>query len=443
MGSRSGEWGPLNGNLYSPFPPLPLNIQPPTIYDFFHINAGAPNWRQASSAVADSDRLYDHLHGSRLHLACGEGYPRGIWLRCGDDGLDLQRIQFVVRALSDPRLAGGSVRPRRVLAIFVFWWSAFTAATSLALGKWSMYVVRFLFGMGEAGAFPTATRALSFWLPASERAAQGITHSGARLGAALTPPIAVALIASFGCAASFYIFGLIGALWAVLWLWYYRDRPEQHASVNAAEIAVIRRRQNRPSSGRAGSLGTDSAERKPAADLRDVFLLQLQPLDLPVVVPDLPAGCARDSLSSRWDSGHMVPLIAATIGDTVGGWLSDHLVGSSEFAFARRAVAITGFALAAACILPATLTEDRYFVGRVHDGGIVLPGADGRRVMGGGDGCGTGIRRLGFGRYEHVRQFCGMLSSVATAYWCSSSTGRRRFWWPAACACLARSLSAH
>src|SRR4030095_6939448 len=94
---------------------LPIPYSPTTnhlqIYDYFHSAAGALNWRQASSAVADGDRIYDHLHGSRLHLACGDGYPQRIWLRCGDDGLDLQRVQFVVCALSDPgRLAGGSVR---------------------------------------------------------------------------------------------------------------------------------------------------------------------------------------------------------------------------------------------------------------------------------------------------------------------------------------------
>jgi len=54
-------------------------------------------------------------------------------------------------------------------------------------------------------------------------------------------------------------------------------------------------------------------------------------------------------------------LIAATIGDTVGGSLSDHLARrTGNLRFARRAVAICGFVLAAACIIPATLTEDRY-----------------------------------------------------------------------------------
>src|SRR5262247_4948160 len=135
---------------------------------------------------------------------------------------------------------GDRFGPRRVLAVIVLWWSVFTAATSLALGRWSMYGVRFLFGVGEAGAFPTATRSLSHWLPAGERGfAQGITHSGARLGAAITPPIVVLLITAMGWRSVFYIFGLIGVIWALYWFWYYRDRPEQHRSVNEAELAVI------------------------------------------------------------------------------------------------------------------------------------------------------------------------------------------------------------
>lgn len=135
---------------------------------------------------------------------------------------------------------GDKFGPRRVLTGIVLWWSAFTAATALSVGKVSMYGVRLLFGAGEVGAFPTATRALSLWLPARERGfAQGLTHSGARLGAALTPPLAVYLITSFGWRSVFYIFGALGAVWAASWYWYYRDQPSQHASVNEAELAII------------------------------------------------------------------------------------------------------------------------------------------------------------------------------------------------------------
>jgi sugar phosphate permease len=258
---------------------------------------------------------------------------------------------------------GDRFGPRRVLAVIVLWWSVFTAATSLALGKWSMYVVRFLFGMGESGAFPTATRALSFWLPASERGfAQGITHSGARLGAALTPPIAVALIAGFGWRSVFYIFGLIGALWAVIWLWYYRDRPEQHASVNTAEIAVIQEDgKTTPSSGRAQ---VPWGQILRSGNLRLICAMYFcYNYSLWIYLSWFPTYLleARGFNFKQMGFWHMVPLIAATIGDTVGGWLSDHLVRRGRnLRFARRAVAITGFALAAACILPATLTEDRY-----------------------------------------------------------------------------------
>ena len=70
---------------------------------------------------------------------------------------------------------GDRVGPRRALSLIVIWWSLFTSATTLAWNAISMAAVRFLFGMGEAGAFPIATRSLSRWmLPAERGFAQGI-----------------------------------------------------------------------------------------------------------------------------------------------------------------------------------------------------------------------------------------------------------------------------
>ena len=84
---------------------------------------------------------------------------------------------------------GDRIGPRRALAIIVMWWSAFTSLTAFAWSATSMIVVRFLFGVGEAGAFPIATRSLSRWMLPGERGfAQGVTHAGSRLGAAMTPP---------------------------------------------------------------------------------------------------------------------------------------------------------------------------------------------------------------------------------------------------------------
>ena len=80
---------------------------------------------------------------------------------------------------------GDRIGPRRALAIIVTWWSLFTSATALTWSAWSMAACRFLFGMGEAGAFPIATRSLSRWMLPDERGwAQGVTHAGSRLAAA-------------------------------------------------------------------------------------------------------------------------------------------------------------------------------------------------------------------------------------------------------------------
>ena len=69
---------------------------------------------------------------------------------------------------------GDRVGPRRVLTRIVVWWSVFTAATATAVGFYSLAVVRFLFGMGEAGAWPNVAKALARWFPSNERGtAQG------------------------------------------------------------------------------------------------------------------------------------------------------------------------------------------------------------------------------------------------------------------------------
>jgi sugar phosphate permease len=260
---------------------------------------------------------------------------------------------------------GDRFGPRRVLTSIVLWWSAFTAATALAWGKGSMFAFRFLFGLGEAGAFPTATRALSHWLPASERGfAQGITHSGARLGAAITPPIAVFLITMLGWRSVFYIFGLMGAVWAAYWFWYYRDRPEQHAAVNEAELAIIREKRE------AGAPVSVERVSVPWGKILSSFNLWLlcamyfcYAYSIWVYLTWFPTYLqeARGFSLKQMGFWHMVPLIAATIGDTVGGWLSDHLARrTGNLRFARRSVAIAGFVAGALCINPATLTDDRY-----------------------------------------------------------------------------------
>ena len=106
----------------------------------------------------------------------------------------------------------------------------------------SFTITRFLFGVGEAAAFPAASRAILPWLPAERRAfGQGFQHAGSRLGAAVTPLIVVFLIAEYGWRQAFFTFGIIGIVLAVVWVVYFRNTPEQHSQVNAGELTILRR----------------------------------------------------------------------------------------------------------------------------------------------------------------------------------------------------------
>jgi MFS transporter, ACS family, glucarate transporter len=137
-------------------------------------------------------------------------------------------------------LLGDKIGVRRVLLQIVLAWSVFTALTGAAWNVVSLWVIRFLFGAGEAGCFPILTRMLSMWLPARERVtAQGMLWAFARWGGAFTPPLVLAAISLFGWRYSFVAFASLGLVWcAVFWFWF-KDNPRQHTSVNDAERELL------------------------------------------------------------------------------------------------------------------------------------------------------------------------------------------------------------
>jgi ACS family glucarate transporter-like MFS transporter len=137
--------------------------------------------------------------------------------------------------------------PRLMLTRIVLWWSAFTMLTGAASGFASLLSIRFLFGAGEAGAFPTIARSFSRWFPRGERGtANGVLFLGSRLGGMLSAPLALLLIRSWSWRAAFVIFGATGVGWALVWYRWYRDRPSEHGSVNAPELALIQEGADEP-----------------------------------------------------------------------------------------------------------------------------------------------------------------------------------------------------
>lgn len=253
---------------------------------------------------------------------------------------------------------GDRFGPRRALTGVVLWWSTFTAATAMTWSAGSMMVCRFLFGMGEAGAFPIATRSLSRWMLPSERGwAQGVTHAGARLGGAVTPVFVALLIVQFGWRMPFLAFAVLGVAWAALWFWYYRDTPREHASVNAAELEMIE-----------GALGAGRAR----VSVPWRHLLANSQLWVLSAMYFCYAYCINIFLTwfpkylhdaRGFDIALMglfasMPLMAGVVGDLLGGWVSDLLVKRGlGLKMARRSVAVVGF-LTAAVMIPLAAAAD-------------------------------------------------------------------------------------
>jgi MFS family permease len=232
---------------------------------------------------------------------------------------------------------------------------ACTVLTGAAGGFASLFALRLALGFGEGAAFPTATRAMSNWTPVGNWGfAQGITHSFARIGNALTPPLMAALLAFLTWRASFVLLGLVSVLWLVAWAWYFRNEPREHPAMTEADLAAL-------------------PARAPA--VRPVIpWLRLARRILPVTIVDfcygwtlwlflswIPAFFFENyhlnlQASAMFSAG---VLFAGVVGDTVGGVVSDRLLRKTgSLIVARRSVLVAGFLGAFVFLLPVVLIHD-------------------------------------------------------------------------------------
>ena len=123
---------------------------------------------------------------------------------------------------------GDRIGPRRVLTRIVAWWSAFTALTGAVTGYYQLLIIRFLFGAGEAGAFPNASIVVSRWFPPRQWATMsGVILMASQFGGAISPLLVLPIQMRYGWRMSFYVFGAIGVVWSAVWYAWFRDSPEE------------------------------------------------------------------------------------------------------------------------------------------------------------------------------------------------------------------------
>lgn len=129
---------------------------------------------------------------------------------------------------------------RKVLTTIVLWWSLFTALTGMAGGFVMLITVRLLFGLGEAGSYPSMTGVIGKWFTRSETGkAQGAIWAASRLGGALTPFLVIPVIAWLGWRTAFFILGGMGLLWSIAWYCFYRDKASDIKGILPEELEKL------------------------------------------------------------------------------------------------------------------------------------------------------------------------------------------------------------
>jgi MFS family permease len=133
---------------------------------------------------------------------------------------------------------GDRIGPRRVLTRIVLWWSGFTTLTGVVTGYYPLLLTRFLFGAGEAGAYPNASVVVARWFPVHERGrAFGAIMMAGQIGAAFAPLLVLPIQSHYGWRACFLAFGILGVVWSGIWYAWFRDSPAQRPGIGAAELA--------------------------------------------------------------------------------------------------------------------------------------------------------------------------------------------------------------
>lgn len=259
---------------------------------------------------------------------------------------------------------GDRFGPKKVLTAIMTWWSVGAALTGAATGLVSLFAARFFLGLGEAGAFPVATRGMQLWFPKSERGrVQGTTRFFSRFAAAITPLLAGSIMAAFGWRAIFYTFASLGLIWAAVFHWVYRNRPEEHPGVNQLELAEIR------GPNPVNSLAPSATQSK-ATPWKSIlgspnmwyialgyccfffgtnFYLTWYPTYL--------REYRHMTLQALGIMGS-IPLLVGMVGDLVGGGLTDALYKrTGRLRFSRRLVAAPAMLLSGAFVIPAATTR--------------------------------------------------------------------------------------
>src|ERR1051325_4055646 len=314
-----------------------------------HVRHGVLAFTLALTAISYLDRVCISMAApfikEELHLS-----QRQIGLMFGAFTLAYAVLEVPAGWLAD------RFGPRLMLTRVVIWWSVMTAATGFVGGLISLLLIRFLFGMGEAGTFPGISRAYAHWLPVRAHGnAFGLAVMTALLGGAVTQKLTAALLSSLNWRWVFPLYSLAGLVWAAAWYWWFRDDPRNHSSVNEAELQLIEVLPPAPHPPvpwkemlRNSNLITVCVMYFGIIYGWYFFLTWLPTYLMKARGFDLKAAGALS----------MLPMLCMAAGVALGGWLSDLLTKHWGPRHGRRAPGLIGLPIASVIFFAATFSSD-------------------------------------------------------------------------------------
>ena len=246
---------------------------------------------------------------------------------------------------------------RSILALIVLWWSLFTAFTGMAGGLVSLLVIRFMFGIGEAGSSPCSTGVISRWFKKEEVGkAQGYVWAASRMGGALTPFVVIPMMVWVGWRSAFYLLGAVGIVWAIVWWLYYRENSQSSQSSISS-----------PSS--------QSSSSSPSHSLWKRLVYAPQFWILCVMYFFYAFGSwfffswfptfmelGRGFEKSELTYAVAVPFVMSMIGNISGGYLTDRLSARYGLKVGRKAIGSVSLAISAVCMFLAAFIPGKMAV---------------------------------------------------------------------------------
>jgi len=287
------------------------------------------------SVITFLDRLCISVAGPRMQAELG--IPPEQW------GIVLSAFVLAYGLFEIPTgMMGDRSGQRGILTRIVLWWSGFTALTGSMQSFVPLVITRFLFGAGEAGAYPNMSGVVRRWFPVNERArAHGYIWGASRFGGALAPLLVVPLQVAYGWRASFWVFGLAGCAWCAVWWIYYRDEgapypPEPHT---APAAHMFRSRQMWLILGMYSSQAWGSW-----------FFFSWLPTYLIK---------ARSFSEGEMAVAASMPFLLGTVSNIAGGFLGDAACRRWGMRSGRRRVGASALSVAAIALLSAAASTDR------------------------------------------------------------------------------------